>query len=257
MRQASMISASPVRTAFTLVELLVVISIIAILLGVLAPSFRSMQRLAQMNICKSNLHAIGRAAAQYAAENDCYVPRDAWDASQPGHYLFAGAFMKYTHGIELTPVETQTWKVMFSRLKGASPIYRCPSVTDERHVLTYVINAVNFETFMTGGGYQSPMPVRLTHLPDSSGAIGYIVEGNEKVLPVDYFGYHDVWHTSHMTFVGPLPQTSPRSIHADDLRHDGKTTVVFFDGHCEDRTLTPGKFPVTLFNPLHTAYAPN
>ncbi|HOD84412.1 MAG: hypothetical protein BWX88_00173 [Planctomycetes bacterium ADurb.Bin126] len=249
---------APRRTAgFSLVELLVVIAIIAILLAVMAPSARSIQRLTQMNVCKNNLHAIGRAAAQYAAENDCHVPRDAWDTSQPGHYLFAGCFMKYTHNIPLTPAQTQTWSEMYKVLKGAAPIYRCPSVTDLDHVLTYVINAVNFETFMTGGGYQSPLPVRLTHLPDSPGAIGYIVEGNEKLLPVSYFGYHDVWHTSHMTFVGTTPQTSPRSIHADDMRHEGKTTVVFFDGHCEDRNLTPHDFPVTLFNPLHTAYAPN
>lgn len=249
-------SNSPAGPAFALVELLVVISIIAILLALLAPAARGIQRLMQMSACKSNLHAIGQAASQYAAENDSYVPRDAWDASQPGHYLFAGCFMKYTHGIELTPVQTQTWDKMYNLLEGAAPIYRCPAVTDLRHVLTYVINGVDFESFMTGKSYQSPMPVRLTYLPDSAGAIGYIVEGNEKLLPVNYFGYHDVWHTAHMTFVGSVPQTGPRSIHAEDMRHDGKTTVVFFDGHCEDRRLIPREFPVTLFNPLHTAYAP-
>ncbi|MFP4105259.1 MAG: hypothetical protein ACLFVU_04125 [Phycisphaerae bacterium] len=38
-------------------------------------------------------------------------------------------------------------------------------------------------------------------------------------------------------------------IHSKDMRHFGKTTIVFFDGHAEARSLTPEQVPVTLLNP--------
>jgi len=39
-------------------------------------------------------------------------------------------------------------------------------------------------------------------------------------------------------------------IYAKDPRHDGRTTLVFLDGHTEKRKLTAADLPFTLFNPL-------
>ena len=245
---------------FTLVELLVVIAIIAILLAVMAPSAMSIHKLARSNICKSNLHTIGQASASYSAANNLYVPRDACDASQPGHYLFAGCFMKYTHGIEITGSDLQNWSLIYDKLDGAAPIYRCPSISDPKYVLTYLINAIDHDHYRTTGQYVSDatraLPIQLTHLPGGPAEMCYIIEMSDNLSAVPYnnFTAYDIWHLAHMPFKGLTPQLNARCITYGDERHDGKTTLVFFDGHTEDLPILPYNLPVTLFNPLDLNY---
>ncbi|MFN3166816.1 MAG: type II secretion system protein [Phycisphaeraceae bacterium] len=59
--------------AFTLVELLVVISIIALLIALLLPALGAMQTSARQAMCASNLGQMGVANTAYAADNDMYV----------------------------------------------------------------------------------------------------------------------------------------------------------------------------------------
>ncbi|HEX3359295.1 MAG TPA: type II secretion system protein [Tepidisphaeraceae bacterium] len=62
------------RRAFTLVELLVVIGIIALLISVLLPALNKAREAANTIKCSSNLHSIGLGIAQYIAEYKGAVP---------------------------------------------------------------------------------------------------------------------------------------------------------------------------------------
>ena len=63
------------RPGFTLIEILVVISIIAVLTAILLPVFASARHRARMTACASNLHQISLALHQYAADSDDYYPK--------------------------------------------------------------------------------------------------------------------------------------------------------------------------------------
>lgn len=62
------------KEAFTLVELLVVISIIALLLAILMPSLSKARRLAKRITCGSQLHQMGIGSQIYASDNDDKIP---------------------------------------------------------------------------------------------------------------------------------------------------------------------------------------
>ena len=62
------------RAAFSLVELLVVIGIIALLMSMLFPVLRSAQETARRTKCASNLHQLGLAFQMYTIANHQWLP---------------------------------------------------------------------------------------------------------------------------------------------------------------------------------------
>jgi len=66
------------RRAFTLIELLIVIAIIAVLAGIMLPALMGSRKNARMTVCASNLNQIGSASSAYAGEFDDDIVALSW-----------------------------------------------------------------------------------------------------------------------------------------------------------------------------------
>ena len=62
------------KKAFSLIELLVVISIIALLLSILMPALNKIKEHAKRTLCVSNIHQILLGCQMYGADHNEYLP---------------------------------------------------------------------------------------------------------------------------------------------------------------------------------------
>src|SRR4051794_1974744 len=122
------------RKAFTLVELLVVIGIIAVLISVLLPTLARARASAQRAACLSNLRTIMQMMNIYAAENLQQITLGCNSDSYQGSYLIAintGADVRWP-----------TWGPLYKANLMKSPKYMyCPSEVRDYHLFNGSDNA--------------------------------------------------------------------------------------------------------------------
>ncbi len=90
--------AEPVRSAFTLIELLVVIAVVAVLAALLLPSLSKAKAAAQSARCKSNLHQIGIALKLYTDEFQKYPLCAAMEGGAQAYSLWDGKILPFAAG---------------------------------------------------------------------------------------------------------------------------------------------------------------
>ncbi|MEA2735619.1 MAG: hypothetical protein QOE14_2070 [Humisphaera sp.] len=81
--------ASAARRAFTLVELLVVIGIIAVLISILLPSLARARKAAQTVACSANLRSILQATHIFAAQNNGLLPGSVYSS---GRFIYVNPY---------------------------------------------------------------------------------------------------------------------------------------------------------------------
>lgn len=108
--------------AFTLVELLVSISIIALLISLLLPAMQRARDSASTLRCAANLRSIGQGLIGYAADNNGYLPT-AWS--------FQGTTVNATTQIQTPTVAVYGYVHWSSFILGAvgQDAFTCPTLT--------------------------------------------------------------------------------------------------------------------------------
>ena len=118
--------------AFTLVELLVVIGIIAVLIAMLLPALNKARKAAINVQCLSNIRQIATAALMYAGENKGILP-GALEDSQHGISMMAlRTTASDTMGVGVPPAAVPTGQGLLYQ-KGflkTSALHRCPGRSD-------------------------------------------------------------------------------------------------------------------------------
>lgn len=124
------------RTAFTLVELLVVIGIIAVLISILLPSLKQARESANTVQCMSNMRQIGMAILMYSNENGGSLPIH----TTTSNVSFDDLLSRYD-GRNLSEDEINKSGLDVGT-RDSNRLYLCPSET--------IYNTEQFGYFMTG-----------------------------------------------------------------------------------------------------------
>lgn len=111
------------RRAFTLIELLIVIAILAILFSIGLPAIVKASSLAGQAKCLANIRSMGQATTSYLSDNDLRFPGlNQPDINRLRSSNLAGAEGAWNHPISRTPVEDRP---LFRYLNGETSVAEC------------------------------------------------------------------------------------------------------------------------------------
>ena len=253
------------RSAFTLVELLVVISIIALLISILLPTLRDARDQAKAALCLANLRSLSHGWHMYADENnDMSVPGRYYNkgggTSNPANWYDVGNGLKYrprwvaTMGKQVGIYAFNQPSTSNDRQDYDSKVYHCPAAadrTDERNAAFGYNHQFLGNARQTNGKFNN-WPVNRSRIRTFAGTVlGGDCMGTAAGFPeiarksydakggdFDRVGNHawtlDPPRLTATSDRGDGGATSPRT--AVDPRHLDKANVIFCDGHGERTT---------------------
>lgn len=196
------------RAAFTLVELLVVVAIIAVLAGLLFPVLASARNKARQTQCAAQLRQIGMSWLLYAEAND--------EKACPAYYYSPDFRIETAWDFRTATGEPSQPGLLATY--GSSQIWRCPTFFGESWGRPFTGYGYN-TTYI--GGDTTPTALSAIEQPSetvafSDSAFGTPPAGSNFLrAPSDPFGQYGTAHA----------------------RHNGKANVAFADGRLSSRTL--------------------
>ena len=214
--------------AFTLVELVVVIAIMAIMIALLLPALSRAKDAAHLSQCRSNLHQVHLSIAVYAVDqnNQFVCPKmntyyfRQWDTMDPWAMWFSGGD------------EPGAWAPIHSYPAGVRPlttyiepnsrVWRCPAddgydnhgiPTWDYLTMSYLPNNHRLVTSMCGSRHDE-------------------VEDPSLTISMGDYAYQTIWWTNGIRF-------SANGWHPKDYEKF-KVNVTFLDGHGKFIHVIPG-----------------
>ena len=221
-------------SAFSLVELLVVVGIIGVVAALLLTAVARARGQAQRVACSSNLRQIGQAFIAYAADNNGSFPAPAgvtrrfaedWVHWQPGRELRQGRILKY--------------------LKNDVRVLNCPSGPDERTTTPPYPYSYSVNNKLTGNGSRGPVfggnwnvrSCKLSQIAEASMKILAIEEDVTAINDGEWWAgdtEDGIWRTTSLSVIHDRRREYGGGSAVDtDYHHRGRGNVVFADGHCD------------------------
>ena len=123
------------RTAFTMVELLVVVSIICLLLAILLPTFNAAREMGRRTNCQANLKAMGNGIVQYTTSHTEVLPPASYAPPAAGfRWLWGDMIVKYFDSEAVSSKLSAEYSVMDQPLNdGTATTIRNAGVTTSRY----------------------------------------------------------------------------------------------------------------------------
>jgi prepilin-type N-terminal cleavage/methylation domain-containing protein/prepilin-type processing-associated H-X9-DG protein len=216
------------KKGFTLVELLVVMSITAMLLCILLPSLSRARRQAKSVFCLNNLQQMSIAAINYTHSYNDHYPLAYYNQKVGGiRYYYSWDFTTYKDWSTTPATETVKPGLLWQK-DTIEQVHQCPVFKGSSNSLADPYTGYNYNTSYIGMD-ETVWPcdsVKTTKVKrPSETAIfgdGQYKDGANKFMRAPFSNPQDASFSDSYRYAG-----------AQGYRHLGKTNVVFCDGHAQ------------------------
>ncbi|MHB1158437.1 MAG: type II secretion system protein, partial [Phycisphaerales bacterium] len=221
---------------FTLVELLVVVSIIALLIAILLPSLNKARESSKSLACLSHEHQIGLGLTGYQTDNSGYYPRiyggggtaaDTWLYAIWTYVGYSSQSYTSSHGVQMWSVRTDANDVFFCpvtrvlREATPSPAGCMPSAA----MYCYGMNGSPGEWTAYLAGVSNPFNQSL-QLPQRPDRVVQQPSGTDAIIDCTVYGTGYMWNNPAWS-----PQPSGLGAPGGVIPHMGGANALYHDMH--------------------------
>jgi prepilin-type processing-associated H-X9-DG protein/prepilin-type N-terminal cleavage/methylation domain-containing protein len=246
--------------AFTLVELLVVIGIIALLISILLPALNAARQQAATVKCLSQMKQLGNAFVMYVNDNKGWLPScDTCGPLYPQNFTdFNGNpvfrtvssspttlanYVGWIGWVDGTGVPAALSNGTLWKYINNANVYKCPSDSNIYRTRTYSMNS-----FLNTGSYGSWLTIdqfdiyKMTQIKNAAGTIAFVEESDPRSAQMASTSNAAMtqwnlggWYENPL-ICDTIPGPEPTAGYWDDTIaswHRGGGNIAFADGHAE------------------------